>query len=372
MKLRKAEINGLQGWCVDYGKRDGKRRRQYFLEEKDALKALRKAQRDIVTLGRRWGDMAPEKRADAVTIINEIEAAGHTLRKVWDSFRNGASMSDETKPLSEAITELVKTKTAANRRRAYVASLEQYLRRWSKGQESKPVSAVKLDEIDAFLNGLPSLSSRATAINRLSTLFSFAVRRGWRLDNPCARLERPHVEAGIPSILTTEEAKKAMQFARREMPRFLPWLTLALFAGIRPEEADKMTWDAVDLNRGIAKVDALAAKVRSRRNVHLKPVAIAWLRLKGDLPLPRMTRRRCLRKLRNALGWQAWKKDVLRHSAATYWLAAEPDAAKVAMELGNSPAVLFKHYRELVSDEDAKEFWALTPRKCREPKRKGR
>jgi hypothetical protein len=50
-----------------------------------------------------------------------------------------------------------------------------------------------------------------------------------------------------------------------------------------------------------------------------------------------------------------WKKDVLRHSAASYWLAVEPDVPRIAMELGNSPAVLFKHYREVVTDEEAKK-----------------
>jgi len=68
------------------------------------------------------------------------------------------------------------------------------------------------------------------------------------------------------------------------------------------------------------------------------------------------------------LGWPAWKKDVLRHSAASYWLASDPDAGKIAMELGNSPAVLLKHYRELVSDEQAKAFWELTPKKVSQKK----
>ncbi|MCX6923326.1 MAG: hypothetical protein NT154_08985, partial [Verrucomicrobia bacterium] len=74
-------------------------------------------------------------------------------------------------------------------------------------------------------------------------------------------------------------------------------------------------------------------------------------------------RRRCIRKLGEMLGWPAWKKDVLRHTAASCWLTSDPDANRVAMELGTSPAILFKHYRDLVSDEQAKTFWALTPKK---------
>ena len=364
MKIRQAEVNGAPGWVLDYGKRDGIRRRRYFKTEKEVLIAFREAQKEAMAVGRRWAQIPPEQRADVVTILEEIEAAGHTLRSVWNAVRDGASATPvESKSIETAITELIKTKATANRRPAYVASLEQYLRRWAKGQEAKQVATVKLDEIDAFLNSLPSLSSRATAINRLSTLFSFTVRRGWRTDNPCERVERPHVENGAPSILTVDEAAKVLKYSRSKMPRFLPWLALALFAGIRPEEADKLTWQAVDLDRGIVTVDALTAKVRNRRIVHLKPVAVAWLRLRGDLPLPGVTRRRCIRKLRDLLGWPAWKKDVLRHSAASYWLASDPDAGKIAMELGNSPAVLFRHYRELVGEEQATSFWGLTPKK---------
>src|ERR1043166_986387 len=153
MKIRQAQINGSPGWCLDYGKRDGVRRRRYFQTEEEAEQALREAQKESVAVGRRWAHLPPEQRAGVVSILNEITAAGLTLRRVWEGFRNSAGANvAETKPLSEAITELIKTKTAANRRPAYVASLEQYLRRWAKGQEAKPISIVKLDEIDAFLN----------------------------------------------------------------------------------------------------------------------------------------------------------------------------------------------------------------------------
>lgn len=366
MKIREADINGSPGWCLDLGKRDGKRRRRYFATEDEAKQALKDAQKEVSAVGRRWAHLAPERRLDVVSILQEIEAAGHTLRAVWDGFRNGAAAGvEEVKPLSEAITELIKAKTSANRRPAYVDSLEQYLTRWAKGQEAKSISTVTLSELDDFINGLPSLSSRATAINRLSTLFSFAVRRGWRLDNPCERVERPHVENGTPSILTVAEAKRILQFTRKKMPRFLPWLTLAMFAGVRPEECDKLTFDAIDLDRGILTIGPQVAKVRNKRIVHLKPAAIAWLKKGGDLPLPRVTRRRCVRKLRELLKWPAWKKDVLRHTAASYWLASNPDAGKIAMELGNSVSILLKHYRDLVSDEDAKAFWNLTPNKVK-------
>ena len=128
MKLYAAKVNGAAGWCLDYGKRDGKRRRRYFLNEGEAKKAEKAAKKEVAAVGRRWAHIRPEQRADVVAILNEIEKAGHTLRAVWDGFRNGSAADvKETKLLSEAISELVKAKTGANRRPAYVASLEQYL-----------------------------------------------------------------------------------------------------------------------------------------------------------------------------------------------------------------------------------------------------
>ena len=56
-----------------------------------------------------------------------------------------------------------------------------------------------------------------------------------------------------------------------------------------------------------------------------------------------------------------WRQNALRHSYASYRLADTPDAAKVALEMGNSPDKLFRHYRELVTPDAAKEWFAIMP-----------
>lgn len=35
--------------------------------------------------------------------------------------------------------------------------------------------------------------------------------------------------------------------------------------------------------------------------------------------------------------------------------------AQVALEAGNSPRMIFQHYRELVTPQDAKAWFAITP-----------
>ena len=46
-------------------------------------------------------------------------------------------------------------------------------------------------------------------------------------------------------------------------------------------------------------------------------------------------------------------KNGLRHSFCSYRLAQTNSAAQVALEAGNSPTKIFRHYRELVTPAQA-------------------
>jgi hypothetical protein len=56
-----------------------------------------------------------------------------------------------------------------------------------------------------------------------------------------------------------------------------------------------------------------------------------------------------------------WKKNALRHSFISYRLADVQAAAQVALEAGNSPQIIFQHYRELVRPKDAKSWFSIAP-----------
>lgn len=62
---------------------------------------------------------------------------------------------------------------------------------------------------------------------------------------------------------------------------------------------------------------------------------------------------------------QHWPQNGVRHSFGSYHLAHFQDAAKPALEMGNSPAMIFKHYRELVKPKDAEAYWNIRPAMAR-------
>jgi hypothetical protein len=57
-----------------------------------------------------------------------------------------------------------------------------------------------------------------------------------------------------------------------------------------------------------------------------------------------------------------WGSNALRASALSYRLAETKDAAATALEMGNSPAVLLRDYRELTTEAEASEWFAVDPK----------
>jgi hypothetical protein len=56
-----------------------------------------------------------------------------------------------------------------------------------------------------------------------------------------------------------------------------------------------------------------------------------------------------------------WKHNALRHSFISYRLAEIQDVNRVALEAGNSPQMIFRHYRELATPEQARSWFAIAP-----------
>jgi len=176
----------------------------------------------------------------------------------------------------------------------------------------------------------------------------------------------------------------------------VPFLTIGAFAGLRSAEIERLDWSKVDLEGGYITVDASIAKTNSRRLVPIVPNLKGWLE---DYKKPHgkvlelanvvnaikrlVTAAREAEKLNAESGKQKdghltpalsprggegdkpggfeWKHNALRHSFCSYRLADVKSAAQVALEAGNSPQMIFEHYRELVAEKAAKAWFAVTP-----------
>jgi site-specific recombinase XerD len=361
MKIRQTTRHGNLVWELDTGVINGERRRLFFKKEKAARLKIAEIKSDFDAAGRRWTSMASSTKAKIIQILDEIEAKGLTLEQVWDAFQSGkVSRIESNRNLSETISEVLAAKKAANRRPKYLAELGRYLRVFARGRESMNVGDFGVVEIEAWFAGRSeSPSARAGNIGKLSALFDHCWRRGYINENPCLRVEKPHVEIGVPKILSVEQTERLMAAAFETDKELIPELALGLFAGVRPNEIARLSFEKIDLDRKLLTIDAAASKVRHRRLVNLHPTCVAWLKLGGQLRVE-TNRRRRMDALKEAARIEEWPHDVLRHTAASH-LVALHGARTAAEMLGNSETMLFKHYRELVRSEETKRFWQILP-----------
>jgi integrase len=352
-------LRGKPVWVVAWS--DGAlRRRAYRKTKKDAdtLAVSMRGQAD--KYGGAWLILRPQERAELMRVYGEISEAGRTLAEVWDGYR-AALPAASGKPLADVVRECLADKRAAGLRPAYLEALEYSWSRFVRGREQMPIPQVGAKDATAWLDSeCRSASVRASMQSRLSTLFSWCVQRKLRRDNPIDELHSIKVDQKAPIILTPAQVDSALAWVDG-WPDFRAYLVLGLFCGIRPDELLRLTWASVDIARGLVTIDAATSKVRRRRIVPIAPRALALLSPKSVSgtsiwPNSWITLKPRRRALAQHLGIE-WQADLLRHTAASYLMARDRDAGKVADMLGNSPGVLLTRYRELVSPEDAAKFW---------------
>jgi site-specific recombinase XerD len=103
---------------------------------------------------------------------------------------------------------------------------------------------------------------------RSSALFGHAIRQDYCATNPAQKIDKPKSENRAPEILTTEQARQLMATTRERDAGLIPYVSVCLFAGIRPElEAGKLEWP--DISKNYIEIRAKIAKSRKRRLVDI-------------------------------------------------------------------------------------------------------
>lgn len=151
----------------------------------------------------------------------------------------------------------------------------------------------------------------------------------------------------------------------RRRRKTLPYWAIGAFAGLRSAELERLDWSEVDFEAGLIEVKASKAKTASCRLVTMQPNLKAWLapycnRRSGSV-CPIGLRKKLEADREKAGLLENWPNNALRHSFGSYHLAQFKDAAALALQMGNSPTMIFKHYRELVKPKDAERYWSIKP-----------
>jgi len=157
-------------------------------------------------------------------------------------------------------------------------------------------------------------------------------------------------------------------------PLMVPGIAIGLFAGLRRSEVCALDWSEIDLDERYIEVKAAKAKARQRRLVTISDNLAAWLKPYAEAkgPVTSSTNEDVfgerLKDISQASGIKEWPHNALRHSFGSYFFAKSKDENRTAAEMGNTPGVVFKHYRALVRNGDEEKYWKINPNKTKLPK----
>ena len=267
------------------------------------------------------------------------------------------------KRIGEIVDELLKAKENAGLSDRYIETLRTYLLRFANSFQTN-IGSVSTGTIALWLDSLKiGPRSRNNVRQVVVTLFNFARRRGYLPKGEtteAADVETVRDHDGEITILTPAQLTKLL---RKSKPEYQLYFALAAFTGIRPAELLRLEWSEINFDKGHIEVKARKAKTATRRLVPIHPNLAKWLEpyhgSKGKLFKSRRTVDSAIKFAKRS--GIPWKANCLRHSYATYRLSIVPDAGRVALEMGNSPAKLFTNYRELDRHNYAPEWFAIEP-----------
>jgi integrase len=325
--------------------------------------------RQITTLerhGREAVGLSPGELSAIIQARKKLAAHGKTIE---DAAKFYLDYLERIRRCNVTVADLAKEVLEAKRKdgmsATYIGDLKKRLARFCADFGKRKIAGITVEELDNWLRALPgSPKSRANYRANIGVLFSYATKRRMLDSNPIAHTAKPKLPDNPPEIFAVDELQSLLEAAQRIAPDVLPMLAIGAFSGLRDAEIKRLDWSEVDHKRGHIEVKARKAKSARRRIVEMQPNLREWLR-----PYVSMTGavvpanwRKKLDSVRRAAGLARWPKNGLRHSYASYRLAAIHDAPRVASDLGHtSPQMLYSTYREVVLPEEAERYWKIEP-----------
>ncbi len=245
------------------------------------------------------------------------------------------------KLISDAIAEYLTTKAQDDVSPHHLTDLTTRLNRFGR-DISGDISSLTGTDLDKWLRALPDIGPRSRNNYRscLSSFFSFCKQRDY-LAKDWAELDVVQVaraRIGKIHIWTPDELSRLLTGANDASVEL--YLLLGAFAGIRTQEIFRLKFENILWDSKYISVNAEMSKVNDRRLVPIQPNLLEWLLRYRTSKGPIISEypdtnflTRAAKRAAALLGID-WKHNALRHSYASYRLAATQDAPRVAEEMG--------------------------------------
>jgi integrase len=344
----------------------GKWERRFFQTKAEAETYAAQKEIELLNQGTEGVAFPTELRVMARRAANQLAEYKKTISDAAEFYLKHLDATTRSVPLTVAMNELIENRKASGASVRYCNDLRLRIGRFCNDFPDRRLSEISTGDVDNWLAGLQLAPvTRNTFRRDLRTLFSFGMTRRYCAENPVIQTTKAKETDGDIEILSVAQTSQLLESAAADT---LPFWAIGAFAGLRRSEIERLDWSQVDFESGLIEVKARHSKTATRRLVTMHSNLRAWLapyRANRGNVCPENLRIRIEADRDRAGLRDNWPSNALRHSFGSYHLAHFKDAAALALQMGNSPDVIFRHYRELVKPKEAARYWQIKPAPAR-------
>lgn len=386
---------------VDLGRSTGKHVRLAFPTLQQARNCALEKSNAAKNHGIKVLAFSNKQRNDAVAALKVLESFGINLKKAADFYAKHNQKVDHTNGTRQLMDQYFghqkqRLEDDEIRERSY----KEYKIRLSKFQKAMghlPIDTIIAADVDKWLDEQKfKATSRDNHRRYIGGFFNWCIAQDKIATNPVQRTRKIKKPSHTPEIYGAKDTETIMvacadftketatlrngkkrpirkvlvdgKFVTPDRRSLIPYMALALFAGIRPNEILRLRWKDIDLQLNEVHVNASTSKTAMARIVHLSDNLKQWLIVhRGDeealvFPYSDTVLRSWRRAIFKGLDVK-YIQDGARHSFATYYLALN-SMDDTIQELGHTDTkMLFKHYRGLAKNRknQAKTYFGIKP-----------
>ena len=360
----------------------GQRKRQKFSDAGEAIAEAR-LKAEQLNAGRLEG--AEMTRSDRDELQSARKIAGATT--VISALKEWARARDLTQGNVVAAAEAWKARNVAKvARRKVIDVVLEFCRSKTKAgfnvadDHYSAFESIKTDLGEQFIDSVSARAletwlakkenavTRNTYRKRIVSVWRWAQKRGYLprdAKTEAEQTERAREEAPAIGIINSATWGSVLEFTRTKSPELLATAIVAGFCGLRRNEIHAQTWEDVNLKEKFLRVTKAKRGTPARRLVPLCDAAVEWLVLcegehKGAIGegLSVDKFRKIAREAKIEL-----PENCFRHGFISHRVAQTGNVSEASLEAGNSPQIVHRHYRELVTKLEGEAWFTMTPGK---------
>jgi integrase len=369
--------NTEKGWLVNIPatySETGARARRYFKTRELASEFATTLRDNVKDHGAKSVTLSAQITMDALKAVAIMgKFSGFTLTQAAQFFAKHHDQAAKCPTMKQAFDEAMNRR--GNLSIAYQRDMRGLRKRLPVEFMAMNIYEITGKDISAALDSCNGgLTQWRNAFRTLRAILSDQVKSGTIKTNPCANVHTPRVKRNAEVVIYTAKQVQAIFDACKDYQDgekractdcAVPFAVL-FYAGVRPVEFTRLTWENINLETGFIRLSGDITKTGKTRNIPITDTLRAWLETvpadqRDGKIMPTDWRDKSQRVKKEAGICGRKYQDAARHTYGSFTVALEGiDYVRATMGHGHT-ATFETHYHNALTIPQAREYMEILP-----------